>query len=776
MKAGVDVKSLKVGGALPIVAVVLALLALWFAWSGWQVWSANSLLKSTEEARKQVAGKVQPLLGALTSKAGALSGRADLATAMRAGNNDAAKAIVMQAVPGTESVDVASPGFAQAYADPEAYGYGKLALLERASQEGKPSIGVIKDGGGPRLGIAVPIVEGAQMLGVVYLREPLSALNKLAEGAAPKGGYVALRQGSYNVFEAGDKEALRNHPEASPEAIAGTQMRVVAMAPDADSGQFGAGGLGEFGIAAFLLLLAGGLLFWSKRAAKVAVAKPVVEAPIEAAPAEPTLAELHAAGKAAAPAAPKPPSTAQQAAMAGIALDRSIFRAYDIRGLVGVTLDANIARLIGQAIGSVMHEKNQKQVVVGRDGRLSSGSMAAGLIEGLRKSGREVIDIGEVPTPIAYFGSFHLRTGCCVEVTGSHNPPDYNGFKIVIDGETLSGEAITNLYARIAENRLQRAEGLGLLSTRDIKADYIQRIADDIQIERKLKVVVDCGSGVAGAIAPELLAAIGAEVEPLYCDVDGMFPHHHPDPSDPANLVDLISMVQRTGADLGLAFDGDGDRLGVVTKSGEIIYPDRLLMLFAADVLERNPGACVIYDVKCTGNLASHILRHGGSPLMWKTGHSLIKSKMKETEAELAGEMSGHFFFRERWYGFDDGLYAAARLLEILAANPDEPEDVFAQLPKGVSTPELKIAVAEGEQYRFVEDFVAKAKFEGARISTSDGLRADWPDGWGLVRASNTTPVLVMRFDAKDQAALSRVQQAFREQMLAVNPALSLPF
>jgi phosphomannomutase/phosphoglucomutase len=377
---------------------------------------------------------------------------------------------------------------------------------------------------------------------------------------------------------------------------------------------------------------------------------------------------------------------------------------------------------------------------------------------------------------MAYFGSFQLRTGCCVSVTGSHNPPDYNGFKIVIDGETLSGDAIQNIYARIAESRLFRADATGLLSVRDLKDEYIARISGDIQIERKLKVVIDCGSGVAGAIAPELLVAIGAEVEPLYCDVDGTFPHHHPDPSEPANLQDLINVVQRVGADIGLALDGDGDRLGVVTKQGEIIYPDRLLMLFAADVLERNPGACVIYDVKCTGHLATHILRHGGSPLMWKTGHSLIKAKMKETEAELAGEMSGHFFFRERWYGFDDGLYAAARLLEIIAASPDDPETIFAQLPKGVSTPELKIVVAEGEQYKFVESFIAKAKFEGARIATIDGLRADWPDGWGLVRASNTTPCLVLRFDAKDNEALARVQAAFREQLLAVDPALALPF
>jgi phosphomannomutase/phosphoglucomutase len=363
-----------------------------------------------------------------------------------------------------------------------------------------------------------------------------------------------------------------------------------------------------------------------------------------------------------------------------------------------------------------------------------------------------------------------------VSLTGSHNPPDYNGFKIMVDGETLYGDAIQNLYARIVENKLYKAETPGQSSVRSLKDDYIQRISGDIQIERKLKVVIDCGNGVAGVVAPELLEAIGAEVEPLFCEVDGTFPHHHPDPSDPDNLVDLIRVVQRVGADIGLALDGDGDRLGVVTKSGEMIYPDRLLMLFAADVLERNPGACVIYDVKCTGHLATQILRHGGSPLMWKTGHSLIKAKMKETEAELAGEMSGHFFFRERWYGFDDGLYAAARLLEILAASADDVETIFAALPKGVSTPELKIAVAEGEQYKFIENFVAKAKFEGARIATIDGLRADWPDGWGLVRASNTTPTLVLRFDAKDAAALARVQALFREQMLAIDPNLTLPF
>jgi phosphomannomutase/phosphoglucomutase len=401
--------------------------------------------------------------------------------------------------------------------------------------------------------------------------------------------------------------------------------------------------------------------------------------------------------------------------------------------------------------------------------------MVEGLIAGLRKAGRNVIDIGMAPTPVIYFGAYHLRAGSCISVTGSHNPPDYNGFKIVVGGETLSGDAITDLYARIADDRLHLGD-LGSLSERDIGEDYVQRIASDVQIDRPLKVVVDAGNGVAGDIGPRVLSAIGAEVTPLYCDIDGNFPNHHPDPSEPHNLADLIKMVQRLDADLGVAFDGDGDRLGVVTRDGQNIFPDRLLMLFAADVLERNPGAMIIYDVKCTGRLPGHILRHGGSPLMWKTGHSLIKAKMRETDAELAGEMSGHFFFKERWYGFDDGIYSAARLLEILAAQPDSPSQTLNALPNGVATPEIKVDAPDGDPHSFVERFRNEASFEGARLSTIDGLRVDFPDGWGLVRASNTTPILVMRFDADSQAAMERIQGLFRAQLHAIKPDLALPF
>jgi phosphomannomutase/phosphoglucomutase len=373
---------------------------------------------------------------------------------------------------------------------------------------------------------------------------------------------------------------------------------------------------------------------------------------------------------------------------------------------------------------------------------------------------------------VLYFATYHLNAGSGVMVTGSHNPPDYNGFKIVIGGETLADAAIQALYSRSAEGRF--AEGRGGLKLQDVAGAYIDRISGDIQTDRPLRIVVDAGNGIAGAIGPQVLEAIGCEVQALHCEVDGNFPNHHPDPSDPKNLADLILTVQRTGADLGVAFDGD--RLGVVTRSGEIIYPDRLLMLFATDVLTRNPGATVIYDVKCTGHLRDVVLRHGGSPLMWKTGHSLIKAKMREEGAELAGEMSGHFFFQERWFGFDDGIYSAARLAEILAADGRDPEEIFGELPKGVSTPELKVPMEEGAHHAFIERFRERAEFPGASISTIDGIRADYPDGWGLVRASNTTPVLVLRFDADSDEALLRIQQAFREQLLAVEPTLRLPF
>ncbi len=764
---------LRTGSLYLLLGIVALLGAIWFGWQGWQAGATEDLGLEVDRARIDVAAKVGEQAGQAVEQLETARSRIALATALKRKDDQAARDVIAQGLAGAQAIEWHQPGLNEAYADAAAFGYGKLGVLEMALQQNSAQIAVVRDDGGPRLGLAAPVVENGRVLTLVYVRLPVEALTAPVQATVLPGGYLALRQGRHTITQVGD-ESLATMAEPGAIKVPGTGLRVVAAAPAVDAG---VGRMANYLFAVLCLAVGVGLVAMPHLKGLRLERRPGED---HVAPDAPTMAELQARGEAAPPPAPalaaKAASVVAAAAPVRASLERSIFRAYDIRGVVGKTLDAETARLIGQAIGTVMHAKDARTVVVGRDGRLSSPQMSDALVQGLRQAGCEVIDIGEAPTPVVYFGAYQLRAGSCVSVTGSHNPPDYNGFKIVIEGETLSGNAIIDLYERIAENRLHLADKLGLVSRRDITEDYIQRIAGDIQIERKLKVVVDCGSGIAGLIAPRLMEAIGADVEPLFCEVDGTFPHHHPDPSDPANLQDLMNVVKRVDADIGLAFDGDGDRLGVVTKSGEMIYPDRLLMLFAADVLERNPGACIIYDVKCTGHLAMHILRHGGSPLMWKTGHSLIKAKMRETEAELAGEMSGHFFFRERWYGFDDGLYAAARLLEILSTRTETPQEVFDTLPKGVSTPELKIHVEEGEQYAFIEKFLAVAKFEGARIATIDGLRADWPDGWGLVRASNTTPVLVLRFDAKDAEALERIKGVFREQLLAVKPGMALPF
>ena len=455
-------------------------------------------------------------------------------------------------------------------------------------------------------------------------------------------------------------------------------------------------------------------------------------------------------------------------------VDAGIFRAYDIRGIVGQSLTADVAFDIGRAVGSEAYFRGEQTVVVARDGRLSSPELAEALTRGLLSTGRDVKDIGEVPTPVLYFAAEYLGSNSGVMVTGSHNPSDYNGFKIVLGGETLSNEAIDALRLRIESGDMLTGEGT--LESVDVLPDYIERVKSDVQVVRPMKVVVDCGNGVAGAVAPQLLKALGCEVVELFCDVNGNFPNHHPDPSKTENLAALIQMVQEQGADLGIAFDGDGDRLGVVSSQGEIVWPDRVLMLLAMDVLSRNPGAQIIYDVKCSRHVASVVSEYGGEPLMWATGHSLIKAKMKETGALLAGEMSGHIFFKERWFGFDDALYSAARLLEILSNDPRSSSDLFATLPDSMSTPEINVPMAEGEPVVFMEKLLNGAHFEKARVATIDGLRAEFERGWGLVRASNTTPSLVLRFEADDELALSTIQDEFRRVMLQADPTLSLPF
>jgi phosphomannomutase/phosphoglucomutase len=457
-----------------------------------------------------------------------------------------------------------------------------------------------------------------------------------------------------------------------------------------------------------------------------------------------------------------------------VQLTPGIFRAYDIRGVIDKTLDSGIARSIGQAVGSTVLERDAGPVIVARDGRLSGPYLMEGVIDGILSTGCDVLDIGAVPTGVLYYAAHEMGAGSGVMITGSHNPPDYNGFKIMVGGDTLHGAAITALYERIKNSDL--LEGEGSVTSRDVVPDYIQRIAGDIHVERDLKVVIDCGNGIGGVCAAETLRAIGVEVLPLFDEVDGTFPNHHPDPSEPENLVDLIESVRLMNADLGLALDGDADRLGVVTLAGNIIYPDRIMMLLAMDVLDRHPGATILYDVKCTGHLPKVIREAGGNPVMYKTGHSLMKAKMKEIGSPFAGEMSGHFFFKDRWYGVDDGIYAAARLLEILGSTEAPPEAILNALPTSYSTPELKVQMLEGENHGFVEAFKAVARFDNASISTIDGIRADFDDGWGLVRASNTTPILVVRFDAETPEALERIKTLFRSQMLRVSPDLELPF
>ncbi len=455
-------------------------------------------------------------------------------------------------------------------------------------------------------------------------------------------------------------------------------------------------------------------------------------------------------------------------------LPAEIFKAYDIRGIVDKSLTAAVVRQIGQALGSLAFEKGQTAIAVGRDGRLSGPELAGALMDGICAAGIDAIDVGCVPTPVTYFAAYELGCHSCVSVTGSHNPPDYNGLKMVIGGETLALDAIQDLKRRIEAGNLR--EGQGQRRSADVKGAYIARIVGDVKLARPLKIVMDCGNGVAGAIAPELFRRLGCDIVPLYCEVDGNFPNHHPDPSKPENLEDVIHALKTTDAEIGIAFDGDGDRLGVVTKDGEIIYPDRQLMLFAADVLSRVPGGQIIYDVKCTRLLASWIREHGGEPLMWNTGHALVKKKLRETGAPLAGEMSGHTFFKERWYGFDDGLYTGARLLEILARAEDG-NPVLKALPNSPSTPELNIKMAEGEPFALIDKLKAQGSFAGAtEVITIDGIRVEFADGFGLARPSNTTPVVVLRFEADTPAALERIQAGFRTAITAVWPGVQLPF
>ena len=457
--------------------------------------------------------------------------------------------------------------------------------------------------------------------------------------------------------------------------------------------------------------------------------------------------------------------------MATIASD--IFKAYDIRGIVGKSLTNEAAYLIGKAIAARGAKLGVSRIAVGRDGRLSGPELGENLMRGITESGLDVLNVGMVATPMLYFAAIKECSGSGVMITGSHNPPDYNGFKMMLAGDTLAGEAVQELLSAIQND--QFVAGNGKVSEQDFAAAYQAAIVDHIKLARPMNIVIDAGNGVPGAFAGDLFRALGCEVTELFCEVDGNFPNHHPDPAKPENLQDLIRALQNSDAEIGLAFDGDGDRLGVVTKDGQIIYPDRQLMLYAQDVLSRNPGAKVIFDVKSTRLLAPWIKEHGGEPIMEKTGHSFIKSSMKKNGALLAGEMSGHTFFKERWFGFDDGLYTGCRLLEILSRS-DNPSAVLNALPESSSTPELNIHLPEGSNgHQVIAELAKEAKFEGAQeVITIDGLRVEFADGFGLMRASNTTPVLVLRFEGDDQAALERIQQQFKA-LIESKPGLAWP-
>ena len=459
-----------------------------------------------------------------------------------------------------------------------------------------------------------------------------------------------------------------------------------------------------------------------------------------------------------------------------IELTSEIFKAYDIRGIVGETISEEVFRTVGQAIGSEALDQGRSSLVIGRDGRLSSASLCDALIEGIIDSGCKVADIGQVPTPVLYFACEHLNTDSGVMVTGSHNPSNYNGLKILIAGKPIFAVKLQKLYQRILQDKFY--SGRGEYQAFDLIDKYIARVSDDIHLMRPFKVVVDCGNGVGGLVIPKLLSGLDCEVIELYCDVDGEFPNHHPNPSDPSNLQDLILAVQSSGAELGLAFDGDSDRLGVVDIKGNIVWADRLLILFAQDIISTLPGAKVLYDVKCSNLLEDAILTAGGEAIMSASGYAVIRDKVQETGAPLAGEMAGHIFFNDRWYGFDDAIYSACRLLELLSKDQfaRSPTEVFAAIPNQESTPEIVVEMGDLESREFIQQFVIEAEFLGGTKVTIDGLRVNYPQGWGLVRASNTLPGLVLRFEAKTQEALQDIKLQFKQQMLKVKPTITLLF
>jgi phosphomannomutase/phosphoglucomutase len=659
--------------------------------------------------------------------------------------------------------------------------YASLELLKDSEQTGQtpqPEAQLLESKEGHIAVVGRVTGPDGRLLGHALVGVDPSMVQQVVTVSAPATGYVELRQpvaGAKTVILARHGDASLAGGSAISRKIEGTRWLMYYVPQVAGMGEaLPLEGIWLWTGLALFVLLAAGALVWAlpRRRPSMGDAPAGAPAPSRArtkVEAQPSPREAPA-GQSEEVAAPAVPEGEQ------VQVPRSIFRAYDIRGVVGETLTPDLAEAIGQAIGSEADRLGLRVVCVGRDTRASSEAFSEALCEGLSEAGREVIDLGRVPTPMLNYATHYLETRSGVMVTGSHNPPEYNGFKVVLGGEALSGDALLALRARIESGEL--VTGMGVVRAMDITAEYIREVTEDIPVAlgNPFKLVIDCRNGAAGEAAPRLFRALGHDVVERYCGMSGDFSHHDPDTSQPENLQELVRAVQEEKADLGIAFDGDGDRLAVVDAKGQIIWPDRLLMLYARDVLARNPSTKVVYDIKCSARLGQYIREQGGEPVMWRTGYSLVGAKMKQEGALLAGEMSGHVFIGDRWYGIDDGLYAAARLLEILRDAGGAPADVFAALPQGACTPELRVAMAEGEPQRFMERFAAAAGFAGAEVTMIDGVRADFPKGWGLVRASNTTPTLVMRFEGDDSSALARIQDVFRQALLKVDSGLSLPF
>jgi phosphomannomutase/phosphoglucomutase len=810
---------------LPLVAGAAIVLALLTLLGQQQIWSAQRATaeQGMRQAAQVLAGQVAGIVDNSYDLLALLAADPAVLPALR--QDDTARRTVagrlQQGVPQWLQLRLLPADWDRT--DPQGpapMGFAGVDMVRRAATGRRPPAEVHQlEGDQPYLALAEPLLADGTPVGVLFaalplklVTAPLDAQTELAGDAwlsqRVNGGSVALGVASA-AAAAADGSAR----------VSGTILEVAYRAEPIgiDGGMLAFLGLAALGVVALVLL---GILLWRRLAADLradmgaavtlgeailnhtggSAAPPRLRATADTLLLLTQYAQRARSGRP--PAAPVPAASqawaAAQTAAAGaeVAVEEldeddaslaevagqgprallpdSVFRAYDIRGLAGEELRPDNARLLGQAVGTLVQERGGSSLAVARDARLSSPELAAALIEGIVASGADVVDLGTAPTPMMYFARFALETGGGVVVTGSHNPPEYNGFKIQVGDDMLAEQDLAALRERMADGPLAR--GRGVSQARDLSGDYLERVVGDVALARPLRLVIDAGNGVAGPLAVRLFEALGCEVIPLYCEPDGNFPHHHPDPSQPDNLAQLADAVRANGSDLGIAFDGDGDRVGLIDEAGNPVWPDQLLMLLAADVLIRHPGADILYDVKGSRHLAGFILSNGGRPVMWRSGHTRMKAKLRETGALLAGEFAGHYYIKERWYGFDDGLYAAARLLEILSADPRPASEVFAELPVSPATPEYHLPLEEGQSVTLMQAMAQHVDFPGANIVDLDGLRIEFADGWGLVRPSNTTPALVFRFEAQDETALERIKEEFRQLLSAVDAGLPAPF